>query len=547
MKLLISLTAAAFAFAWTLYAGSRGFLPFDQSIPFDGGFRVASGQVLYRDFATPMGPLLFWIQGAVFHFFGVSYFNYIATAAAMNAVAAVLAWRLVDSAGARQGRSAGVAAFVTAAWFYPPFGTPWFEQTASLFGLAMLVLLCRVSPRRPAWRAAAAGACVVAAALCKQNCGIYLFLVGLVLAAALPRFDRPASKSLVPGFLAGAATATVLLCAFVYTTADWPTFWRFFVEIPRALGRERVVEHARSAVKTLFVGRDTSVPQIYCNLALLGFFCLAIFGWKNRAIPRAAKSGRAALLAIGCIFYQNLLIQSTNNQPANGFPLLGVVAGLALAEFSALRETLTLRADWGGQRAWPTGKPLPAIAGVALALAGAGLFAKGLGVGLSREVHDEFEHSTFDARCESPLLSEIRWGRPTPVGAADLRAADVDQLYQYLKERGGRFFIFKDLTVFYPMLGVAPPQPIPWFHRGLTYPKDYAADIDRWIVDSLKSAEIRTVVVELESFRPELGTSAPAHSAPLELGDFPLLGQYMSGEFEQKREIGFFAIYEKRS
>ena len=77
-----------FAFWLAFYSGTRGIFPLDQSIVFDGGYRVASGQVIYRDFVAPSGPLVYWLQGAVFKLFGVSYRVYILTAAGYNALAA---------------------------------------------------------------------------------------------------------------------------------------------------------------------------------------------------------------------------------------------------------------------------------------------------------------------------------------------------------------------------------------------------------------------------------------------------------------------------
>ena len=38
-----------------LVFGRRGFMPLDHSIVFDGGWRLLSGQVPFRDFAAPSG------------------------------------------------------------------------------------------------------------------------------------------------------------------------------------------------------------------------------------------------------------------------------------------------------------------------------------------------------------------------------------------------------------------------------------------------------------------------------------------------------------
>ena len=71
-----------------------------------------------------------------------------------------------------------LAAAVTAFWFYPPLGTPWFEQTAFLFHfLASLLLFYgfRLAERKRVWTAVLVGASgwmTGLAFLSKQNAGL---------------------------------------------------------------------------------------------------------------------------------------------------------------------------------------------------------------------------------------------------------------------------------------------------------------------------------------------------------------------------------------
>ena len=50
---LILLAVSALGVAVNLYFGRRGFLPLDQSIVFDGGWRILNGQLPFRDFTAP--------------------------------------------------------------------------------------------------------------------------------------------------------------------------------------------------------------------------------------------------------------------------------------------------------------------------------------------------------------------------------------------------------------------------------------------------------------------------------------------------------------
>ena len=53
--------------------GHRGIYLYDQSAVFDGAWRILQGQVLYRDFFTPYGPIVFFIQSLFFRLFGVDF------------------------------------------------------------------------------------------------------------------------------------------------------------------------------------------------------------------------------------------------------------------------------------------------------------------------------------------------------------------------------------------------------------------------------------------------------------------------------------------
>src|SRR4051812_41759698 len=65
------LGGAALLFTWL--TGHRGVFLLDQSMIFDGGWRLLQGQVLYKDFLVPFGPVTFVIQALSFKVFGVNW------------------------------------------------------------------------------------------------------------------------------------------------------------------------------------------------------------------------------------------------------------------------------------------------------------------------------------------------------------------------------------------------------------------------------------------------------------------------------------------
>src|SRR6202047_5400120 len=123
--------------------GHRGIYLDDQSGVFDAAWRILQGQVLYRDFYAPYGPIVFWIQAIFFRLAGVDYSSMVLSAAAINSIAILcVIWvirRFLPNPLHRP--TAIVAGLLTAVWFQAPSGTLWFEQTSFCFNLIAMALL----------------------------------------------------------------------------------------------------------------------------------------------------------------------------------------------------------------------------------------------------------------------------------------------------------------------------------------------------------------------------------------------------------------------
>src|ERR1700732_4587120 len=104
--------------------GHRGIYLDDQSGVFDAAWRMVQGQVLYRDFYAPYGPIVFWIQSMFFRLAGVDYSSMVLSAAAINSIAILcVIWvirRLLPNPLHRP--TAIVAGLLTAVWFQAPSG-----------------------------------------------------------------------------------------------------------------------------------------------------------------------------------------------------------------------------------------------------------------------------------------------------------------------------------------------------------------------------------------------------------------------------------------
>jgi hypothetical protein len=518
------------AFVLTTKAGLRGFYPFDQSIVFDGSWRVLSGQIPYKDFLMPFGPVTFWLHSVFFGLIGVDYRAYVFGAAVINTVAALAAMLTVRMVFPRPRFLYPVAGILTAVWFYPPFGTPWVDQTAFFFDLLALALVIRgLSSDGNTWRRslwlAASGCLAVLAFLSKQNAGAFMAPV-FPLLIVVRGWGRPGRAGRDIGLVALGAAATVGgFAVWLVTMSDPSAFGHYFFTIPSALGRERLtafLDTGFGMVRPFFGGRGPLVMLVglWVSLAVsLGALIVLAVERGRIVISRMHITG--AVLAVYLLAFQHVFINTTLNQPENALGFSGLIIALA----AGLLLTYT-----------PLGKgKVRIVTGLILALFISLASAAGYKVAMRRDVHEMLRGARFGAPVSIPGLEGLRWGEPTLIRGTEVRPEHLAALYDYLNHSRRNFFIFPDFTLFYGLLGRPSPQPLLWFHEGVTYSREDNGPLDARIVAAL---ELNKVTVYIREQSAWFDTGA-------RLDDFPLLRSYLREDFHKVGEIGIFSVYER--
>ncbi len=549
-----------FAYWISFQSGTRGFFPFDQSVPFDGGFRIFSGQVPFKDFLSPFPPLIYYLQALFFALFGVNYGAYVAAAAVQNVLAAgcsVMILRRLFPEGRFLSLSAG---FVTAAWFYPPCGTPNFEQTGFLFlflGLYFWIdAILLPSGRRKMACAALSGLCVILAFLSKQNVGAMgaLLFAALGAAALWPRWKE--FLKIGSGMAAGMVLGSAVFAAWLFLASDPANFFRYCIEIPMRLGSHRleIFSDAR-LIENLTHGfwpepKWISIPPLIKQVPLpLRLVILFIYGlcWARLVSGfRDTRVRLAAFLGVALVHFQYLFIGITSNTYLNGLAFLGILLGIGFGLAGELQGSAeTPGAGLPGSFSVMARRSL--LSGLVVSAAATTLW--GTAVSLRRDVQDLFFGSRFDQAMAADRWKPLKWGNPTTmedhsqrdpvtgqcIGFREISRDSVDELQKFLSAKGVPFFIFPDFGVFYGMTGIPSRQPLLLFFRGKSYPEQYDPKLDERVVSALDRQSVETIVLEEISF---FGTAE-------RLRDFPMLEEYIARGFKKTSQIGIFQVYEK--
>ncbi|NOY75238.1 MAG: hypothetical protein GXP32_05540, partial [Kiritimatiellaeota bacterium] len=357
--------------------------------------------------------------------------------------------------------------------------------------------------------------------LSKQNFAVF-FLPLLFLAVA---FAPPSPKiGRLHSLWGGVAAVVAIFAAWLLLFSDWRLFVQYFLAIPIGEGLRRFGGSAGGNSEIRL-----NAVIIFTNLGLSISACAVLFstarkGWAER---RGDNHPFLATCTLFLITYSYLMIKTTNNNPVNSWAFLPLIIGFGYPNVKRL-------ADGSGKTVERILKGVGAAVVSFLVVVGA-LSA------WNRQANDFPSPAKFEPLSGLPNARPLLWCDQTPAGITEdgrlvvTFKEDVERLTRYLVARKSGFFVFPDFTALYGFVGTSSPQPLLWFHKGLTYPMEYDKRLDEWIVASLKKNKIDTVVLEEFSW----------FTTGERLNDFPLLKRFVSANFAEKKRIGIYLIYEK--
>jgi hypothetical protein len=200
--------------AFTLWQNTRVAVLWDLSYLLDSSYRIALGQVPYRDFPFAHAPLTFLLHAIIIHLFGRVYLPHIAFAALESGAATLLTWRILLKLAVPSEKHAWAVATLLASpltilGIYAIYPHPIYDSDCILAVLVALYLLERAgeSPVRNAL----AGAASVLPLFFKQNIGLPFLAVTLLTVITLATGRRARHVTIQP--------QCYLVCGMVFALA----------------------------------------------------------------------------------------------------------------------------------------------------------------------------------------------------------------------------------------------------------------------------------------------------------------------------------------
>ena len=193
----------------------------DLSYVLDHAYRMALGDMPYRDFPFPYPPLTFLLQAALIKLTGRVYLHHVFYSATMGGLGTVLTWRVLlrllhGTMPQRRWLALSLSAPLVPLGIYCVYPHPFYDPDCTLAILISVLLLLNAQQRGyPRLRSALAGAMLVVPVLVKQNTGLaYLASAVLALLVLLATTDRRGRTAQGYAWIlssAGVAVAAALL------------------------------------------------------------------------------------------------------------------------------------------------------------------------------------------------------------------------------------------------------------------------------------------------------------------------------------------------
>lgn len=425
----------------------------DAMIFYQAGLRSWGGQLPYRDFTVPQGP----VAGIVFAFFlwlvpFSGGWAFLVASAALNALATVLVWSFLrEVTGDR--RNADFGALLTALWFLTVFGSYYNDHLA--YVLVLGAALARVRER---W--ALAGVLLAAAYHTKQTVGSTGLAAILIceIVAYRGRYFRQ-WVTLTTSLLATHA----LVLGAIALTGGWSAYWRSVVLAPLQFAARRPDKNPLRLVTFLLLPwevqpwrmlREHGWGRIVFYPLVLTAYAAALALYRRKLTPKAAYGlGLLWLSTLWCACW------------------LGRFQGQLV--FGAGGAAALTASAWGWRARWA----VPAFALLALVnVAAGGVFHRG-----------------FEAR----LWQTDLWPLRLPADERSRMTADV---FDFLKDKPGAIAVAGGETYYVAAaLRRAPWNPSVYFEFPLTVPLDSEL-MKAWeddFVTALEKNDVRYVIADV--------------------------------------------------
>jgi hypothetical protein len=171
---------------------------FDLSFVLNNAYRMAVGDMPYRDFPMPYPPLTLFVQSLLIRLFGAHYVVHAAYAVIVDVVATALTYFIVLRVVGRPWAAGAICLPLVFLGIQDIYPHPLYDPDATLLMLAAIAIAVTIGRDDRLWKWAALGALIAMPVFAKQNTGA-VFLAAMLVSISVTSVGRPRLVALFSG------------------------------------------------------------------------------------------------------------------------------------------------------------------------------------------------------------------------------------------------------------------------------------------------------------------------------------------------------------
>jgi hypothetical protein len=436
-----------FGFFYNLYYSRIGYFDIDQSIIFDGGYKILTGQIPFIDFYTPNGFIPIYIQSFFFSILGINWFSYCVHSSTFNGLFGIIIYLIMIKLKSDK-KLAFLTAILSCICFYPPIGTPYMETHAFFFISTALLFSLKFfdnTTKRNYLYLFFISLSLIFSYFSKQIPGVF----GILLIFILFIFKKKFKEIFIISFF----SILILLPFMIFFINRYGLIKFYFFDLPLSIGKDRIDILFFLKRLALFI---INYKLIILNQILIFYVIFKYFKKENFKI----------LLSQSLIFVMLLFLLLTANERENAMAFYFLISGIVL---------LILK-----NKEFKYSKIIKILFFLFLIIDLLSIF----NVNETRTTNNVYVNANEDLQ----NLGFLKWKTNDNVSRDDF-----DELINFLIIQNKSYFMMSSYNIIYGLTDLPSTSLSLWFHEGLTFPRSDTAEFETYIDELLSNIEKRNV------------------------------------------------------
>ena len=293
----------AFSFFINYHYGFIGIMPMDNTVLFNGGFRVLKGYVPFTDYWLVTGPLLDYLNALFFKFLGLSWSTFILHSSAVNVLITIASYFLFINLDLTNKFSFFYALQISIL-FYPVVGTPFVDHHSTFFLIIAFYLLILAIKKSNHNYYIFIPIMLVLSFLSKQTPAVYGVIALFFLILIHGYYEKKNLRKIINNSIIGSFLSLIFLILFFwFTKINLSNFIEQYLLFASSIGNERLSNYDFNIINEI---------DNYKFIYLFIFFLLYLFVLSQRKNFLNLKAGFIILvsitLSIILIFHQMITL-----------------------------------------------------------------------------------------------------------------------------------------------------------------------------------------------------------------------------------------------